>query len=276
MSERHDPTSRAKGEGTGESELTQEEVNGRIIYSLLGPAVHMARAFGVPMKDLGTWVELAYVKDLMDRGVTLKEASERLQVSVRKISMLTRQLRENFFAPEEEHELPARIEFMLWAEPLSRKRIKQYLSEVEEEFVDETLDKLLEDGRIALVQGRTPTYTVVRRAQRLVRDDLMAKVDALNTLLDTLVDAIYGRFFKREPKAFARTLQLRVRAEDLQELAKLYEEHIWETLKNLDAAAEDDPNAIPFRLALFWAPDDLMEAVLRAERAHRPQDDDEP
>ena len=250
-----------------EEERAALELERRVIYSMMVPGVRLARAFGVPLKEVGEWVELGYLKELLDGGFKLKDAAELLKVSVRKVSMLSSRLRENFFLPELEHELPARIEFMLWAEPLSRKRIKQYLSSSKEEAVDDAIDLLVEQGRIREMDGRTTTYEVVASEQRLVRDDLMARIDALNTLLGNVTDAVFGRFFQQDEKAFARSLQFRVRAEDLPRLKALYEEHVWRELSALDEAARQDPNAISMGATLCWAPMDLTLETIEAAEA---------
>lgn len=255
---------RAKGE------IADGELERRVIYSTLLPGVRLSRLFGVPLREAGEWLELAYLKELLDGGLKLKEAAKLLQVSVRKVSGLSSRLRENFFAPEFEHELPARIEFMLWAEPLSRRRIKQYLSPLDEDVVDEAIDALVAQGRIRLIEGRTPTYTIVQHAQRLVRDDLMSRIDALNSLLTTVTDAVFGRFFAADDKAFARALQFHIRPEELPRLQAFYEEQLWPLLSELDEAARDDPHAIPMGVTICWAP---LELALDAAAAR--EDDQE-
>ncbi len=241
-----------------------EELERRVVYAALVPAVRLGRLFGVQLKEAGEWLELAHLKDLVDDGVRLKEAAERLNVSVRKVSMLSSRLRENFFVPEQEHELPSRILFALWAEPLSRKRIKQYLSNLDEELIDGAIDQLERDGKVELTEGRTPTYAIIESAQRLVRRDMMARVDALNSMLATVTDAVYSRFFGPDSgSAFARSLQLRVRSRDLPKLRALYEEQIWPALAALDEDARDDPDALPLGVALSWAPLDAIKGALQ-------------
>lgn len=249
----------------GQAQLIARELERRVIYAMLLPGVRLSRMFDVGLKEVGEWTELAYLKELMHDGVKLKDAADLLGVSVRKVSQLASKMRENFFTPEFEHELPARIEFMLWASPLSRKRIKQYLQQLDEEVVDEAIDSLLEQGRIQEMAGRTTTFEVVQSEQRLVRDDIMARIDALNTLLGQVTDAVFGRFFRQEQKAFARSLQFRIRAEDLPRLRQLYEESVWKTLSELDEAARDDPHAIPMGATLCWAPMDLTLDVLASK-----------
>lgn len=260
------PQPSAEASPSSEEALAAVELERRVIYSLLIPGVRLSRFFGVPLREAGEWIELAYLKELLNGGVKLKDAAQLLDVSVRKVSMLAARLRENFFTPEHEHELPARIEFMLWAAPLSMKRIKQYLSPLEDELIEEAIALLETQGRIRLSEGRTPTYEVVQGAQRLVRDDLMARIDALNTLLANVTDAVFGRFFRQDEKAFARSLQFRVRPEHLPRLKQLYEEAVWKALSELDEAARDDPHAIPMGATLCWAPLDLTLDVIAASQ----------
>ncbi len=256
-------------------ELLLRELERRVIYAMLVPGVRLSRMFDVGLKEVGEWVELAYLRELVQDNVKLKDAADLLGVSVRKVSQLASRMRENFFTPEFEHELPARIEFMLWALPLSRKRIKQYLPSLDEDVVDDAIDTLLEQQRIREVDGRTTTYEVAQSAQRLVRDDLMSRIDALNTLLGQVTDAVFGRFFRQEQKAFARSLQFRIRAEDLPKLRAMYEESVWKTLSELDEAAKDDPHAIPMGATLCWAPMDLTLDVLSRKSLEEGEDDDE-
>lgn len=244
------------------------EMRGRIVYSTLLPAVRLSRRFRIASKDLGEWLELAYLKELLDSGLKLKQAAGVLGVSVRKISMLSSRLRANFFSPEREYELPVRIEFMLWAEPLSERRIKQYLAPLDEELIDQAIGRLVEQERIVLEPGRTPVYKITRSAQRLVRDDMMSRIGGLNAMLGTVTDAIYGRFFGGDPRSFARSLHFRVRPEDHARLQQLYEEHIWPTLSELDADAASDPNALPMGIALAWAPLDLALENLNEDDEH--------
>lgn len=225
---------------------------------MLAPAVRLARKFGVSLAEIGRWVELAYFHELRRDGLTLSDAGDCLAVSRRKAADLSRMLKENFFAPEREYEVARRIEFMVWAEPMSRARIVQTLGDTDEDQVDEAIAQLLDEGRIVEVAGRTPTYEIARGESRLVRNTWLAKIDALNNLLSTITDAVYARFFERDDKALARNLELRVRAEDLQRLRKLYEQHIWPELNELDERARSDPSALPMNFSVCWAPRDFL------------------
>lgn len=236
---------------------------GRTIYSALIPSVRLSRALGVSLKDVTEWVQLAYLKELIDQGIKLKQAAKLLGVSTRTVSNLSSRLREDFFAPEQTQELPTRILFALWAEPLSRKRIKQYLSAVDEDLVDDAIDRLHHHGDIVLEDGRTPTFALKQSAHRLVGEGIMARIDGLNSLLSHTTDAVFSRFFlPLDDSSFARALQLRVRVQDLPKLKRMYEEAIWPTLNALDEAAKQDPEAKAIGFGMTWAPLDVAKHPL--------------
>jgi hypothetical protein len=231
---------------------------GRVIYSLLGPAVRIASAFSVPLHNIGRWCELAYFRELRTASKTITEVAERLDVSRRKASELSRMLKENFFEPERVHGLARQIEFMVWAEPLSLARINQTL-DAPEDNIERAIESLLEEGRIVRAEGSTTVYEIARGESRLIEDEWLAKIDALNHLLATVGNAIYARFFKDDAKALARNLQFHIRPEDLGDLRKLYEEHIWPTLRELDERASDDKHRIPMDFSVAWAPHDFLD-----------------
>lgn len=243
---------------TEDTQRSRAEMAGRVIYSLLGPAVRLARTFSISLKDVGVWLELAYFRELRTDGMTLTEIGERLGVSRRKAANLSRMLKENFFAPEREQELSRRIEFMVWADPMSRARLHQTLDSPSGD-IEEALEKLLDEGRIVASDGRSDTFKIARGESRLVKDSWLNKIDALNHLLSTVTNAVYARFFEGEEKALARNLQLRVRPEDLGQLRELYEEHIWPTLRDLDARAKGDRHSIPMDVSVAWAPNKYVE-----------------
>ncbi len=247
------------------------ELQRRVVYALFLPAVRLAFSFGLPIRELVEWLEMAYFHETRRRGLVMREASERLGVSVRKVAMLASQLKQNFAQPDREVELPRRIEFLLWAEPLSEARIKQLLSDHAADEIREALDQLVAEGRATEQPGRVTKYAVVKSEFRLVNQrGWLSRIDGLNNLLGSVTNAVYGRFFHAEPRAFARTLSLRVRPADRPRLQQLYEEAIWETLRRLDAEAKDDPEAQQVDVSIVWAPYDY---VLRTDNPEVEEDE---
>lgn len=246
-----------------EEERAALELERRVIYSMMVPGVRLARAFGVPLKEVGEWVELGYLKELLDGGFKLKDAAELLKVSVRKVSMLSSRLRENFFLPELEHELPRRIEFMLWAAPMSLARLNQVIEDADLDEIDAALEQLLDEERAVEVEDRPGFYMAPRVETRLVKDSMVSRIGALNSFLGNITNAIHGRFFNADPTSFVRTLSFRIAPEQLTELRALYEQ-LYEQLREMEQTSrseQDEEELLEMQLSLCWAPYEREEEV---------------
>lgn len=236
---------------------TPAETQERVAYAFLQAAARLGAAFELPLKTFERLGHMAAYHVLRRRGLDLGEIANRLQVSRRKVDQLSRLLKENFFAQHVEAAsgaaLGRRIEFMLWAEPLSTKRLHQVLRGVDEAAIDAALAALQGAGRIAEEGG---LWSITTPERRLVRDDWLARVDALNHQLGAVLKAAHGRFFQDDPRAFARTVSLRVRRTRVAELEALYREVLWPALVALDADCQGaDPADIEeMTISLCWAP----------------------
>lgn len=236
--------------------LTGEELRQRVIYSLFLPAVMLASAFEIPAKELAAWLQVAHFEHLRARGVTLTDTADALGVSVRTAKRLSRQLKLAFLRPEIEHELPVKIEFMLRAESMSAARLAQVLKEVPATEVHMALGRLLGEGRVEEVPGRTTTYRILKSVNSLVRDSWLARIGGLNSLLRNLGDTVVGRFFNHDSRALARTLSFHVLPEHYSALEALLE-HTISQIAALDAEAQGQPLAERVRLSLLYAPFEL-------------------
>ena len=232
----------------------------RVVHSLLQPVVRLARVLKISLKDLTQGLQLAYYRELRSEGLSMRSACDHLGISMRTASRLSKSLKTEFFRPEREHSLPRRIEFMLWATPLSRARIRQALPNESSEAIDSALDQLLEDGLAVERSGRVPTYTVARESHRMKRRGWPARIGGLNSLMSTVADTVYARFFGGSSPALARTLLLRVKPTQLQRLEEIYETLIFKTLAELDAEASDDRLAVPMSVSVCWAPRGALPA----------------
>ena len=167
--------------------MARRALGDRVVYGLLRPAARVALAFGIPLKQLRERLQMAYFHEARDRGLKLREIADILDVSPRSAALLSKQLKENFLDVEAEVALPRRIEFLLWAEPLSAARIKQVLVEVDGDEVDAALDKLRDEGRIVAEPGPRGRWRVARAAFRLVDEKgWLSRLDGLDTLLATI------------------------------------------------------------------------------------------
>lgn len=241
--------------------ISPEELRRRVLYALLLPAVRLSLVFGLSLKEAGELLQMAYYHEARRREMKMQEIGDRLGISMRKVAQLSHQLKVNFAQPEAAHELPRRVEFALWARPLSAARLAQTLR-VDLEEIERALQALQEQGRARQELGRTATWRVVRDQGRLVQDAWLARVDGLQNLLGTLANAVYGRFFEDEPGAFARTLSLRLRNQDQGALRALYEEIIWPRLAELDQRAQGDADAHEVDVSILWAPYEYIHKKL--------------
>lgn len=241
-----------------EGTFTKEELRQRVIYSMLLPAARLARAFGMPLKELRGWLDAAYFQELRGQGLTQREIAEVLQVSERTAVSLSRNLREAFLRPELSHNLTLRIEFILGAEAMGEGRLGQVLPEVAPEVVRAALDDLIAQGRVREVRGRTVKYEPAAPVRRLARDSWMDRIGALNSLGDNLANAVYGRFFRSEPRAFARTLTFRGNRVLFDDLTKFYEEVVLPGLRSLHVNNEDGDAVEAAQVSLCWAPYEYM------------------
>ncbi len=256
-------------EATEPAVLPEQEKPLRVVYESLRVAGRLALALNLPARDLPRWLTLAVFHELRGRGRRQREIAVDLGYSMRKVALLARALKENFLDANAQHTLPRRIEYVLWAESMSEARLTRALSDEPPEAVAAALQQLVEEGRVTVQPGRVAHYRAVRPRSRLARDEWLARVDGLAHLLGTVTDAVYGRFFAREPGAsFARTVSLRVRAEDLDAVRRLYEETVWPALCELDERAKDADDAVDLNVLWLVAPRDLLNNETGSARSN--------
>ncbi|MCB9507758.1 MAG: hypothetical protein H6700_02685 [Myxococcales bacterium] len=241
-----------------DDDITSGELTQRVVYALLHPPVRVANALGLSLRQLSELVETAYFQEVRAEGATLDAAAERLGISRRTASRLATQLRERFLLPELRHNLPRRLEFMLSAEPLSATRLKQLLADVDGDDIDAALAALVEEGRVELVAGRTPTYRPAAAVRKLQRDTWVKRIGGLTSLAGNVADAAYGRFFKDDPRSFARTLSFRVAAGAEARLTAWYESALLPMVVAADQEADEVGEATSMQLSLCWAPYELI------------------
>ena len=202
------------------TDITQEELRERVIYALLAPALRFARHFAVPLSEIRDAVEMAYFHETKRSRLKMKEAAAIMQVSVPKVALLSKALKNIFLRPETEAELPRRIELMLWSGPLTLAKIKQVLPMVSNDEINRTVKTLIDEGRIAR-QGEGPgpaQFALQIDTDRRVWDTWVARVDGLQNALQNVGDAVFARFFAHDTAAFARTLTFHVNRDDLDKL----------------------------------------------------------
>ncbi len=227
----------------------------RLTFAALRPAARLAVRGGFALRDIKKYMELAYYQEARRRGLKMKEISDLMSISMAKVGQLSKELKEHFLEPELEHGIARQILSLLWASPLSHARIAQALPEFDTHEVEKALAQLVEQGRVRTIAGRTDTFGLADARQRLDTAPWMAKVDGLNTLLESTSQAVRARFFDEDERAMVRNVAFRVRPQDVDRLKRHYEEHLFPLICDLDDAGVADDESIPIRLSILWAPD---------------------
>ena len=237
------------------------EFHERVAYAMLLPAVRVARVLDLPLRAMGDWLHMAYFHELKRSGYKMRESADLLGVSMRKVALLSKRLKENFLRADAEAGLPRRVEFVLWSGPQSRARIQQAFPAVERAEVNAAIAQLIDEGRITQRRkGTRWVYEVSARESRLIRNDWSARLDALNNLLGNVCHAAFGRLFRDEANAFVRTVSFRIRKRDVAKLRALYNDVIWKQLSQLEAAAADadEEDTLSLDYSICWAPVDYL------------------
>jgi hypothetical protein len=240
--------------GMKQSGLRFREMVERVLYALHLPIVRLAFHFRVSLKRLTQLAQMAYFQHSRRQGLKLDEVAALMGVSMRKASLLSTQLKQNFLMADQEHGLPRRLEFALWANPLSEARLCQVMPREDPKAIGEALATLKSQGRVTVISGRVDSYAVNRKQHRLVEDTWLARLDALDNLSASVASVVRARFFDEDPRAFARTVSIHIREASIPRLQALYEEVIWPALVALEAEAESDPDSPTLDLSLIWAP----------------------
>lgn len=201
---------------------TVPELQRRLIFSLLWPAVAICRRFRVPLDVLEGLCRLAYYEELRRGGqVTQAEVAETFGTSLRTVVGVERRYRSSFLAPEYEVELSRRVEEALTVSEHDADGLASQL-EAEQSHVRQALEGLVAAGR---AQRRTDEdgvrhYAFVERHQSLVRADVLSRIDGLKHQLEVVLATVRRRFFTDDDQrpSVARTLSFLGLEDDVEAL----------------------------------------------------------
>lgn len=236
--------------------ISQQESRRRIAFAVLAPFARIAVNWRLPLREAKQLIELAYYAETRRRGNKLREVAELLSVSMSKLGLLSRDLKEIFDEGAEGQTISRRILSVLGAGPLSEAKVVSVLDDAEPEMVKTVLAEMVEQRLLEIVPGRTPLYRLAAAQYRLTKEPWMARYDALNHLMAAVGQTVDARFERNDPGAMARTVSFKVRPEDLPRLMELYERQVMPLIVELDrAATTESTQAQPMNLAVLWAPD---------------------
>lgn len=236
--------------------ISQQESRRRIAFAVLAPFARVAVNWRLPLRAAKQLIELAYYAEARRRGHKLREVSELLSVSMSKLGLMSRDLKEIFVEGAAGQTTARRVLSVLGAGPLSEAKLLSVLDDVEAESVKAVLANMVEQLMLELVAGKTPLYRLAAAQYRLVQEPWMARYDALNHLMTTVGQTIDARFERGDGAAMARTLSFKVRPEDHGQLTELYERQIVPLIVALDGAAvAAGAEGVAMNVAIMWAPD---------------------
>lgn len=200
---------------------TVPELQRRLLYALLQPAMALARRFDVPLDVVEQLARLAYFDALRSAGATHAEVANVFGKSLRTVVNLEREYRSDFLAPEAELRLHRQLEAALdrGAQTVGELAVACDADEVE---TRRALEALVRAGRAELQTDESGVR--FRRRERflsLVRSDVVARVDGLRHQLEVVGATVHRRFFDAgDPRpSMARTLAFLGRASDVQAMA---------------------------------------------------------
>jgi hypothetical protein len=236
--------------------ISQQESRRRIAFAVLAPFARVAVNWALSLREAKQLIELAYYAEARRRGYKLREVSELLSVSMSKLGLLSRDLKEIFDEGTEGQTTARRVLSVLGAGPLSEAKLLSVLDDEEAETVKAVLDEMVAQQLLEIVPGRTPLYRLASAQYRLVQEPWMARYDALNHLMTAVGQTIDARFERGDSAAMARTLSFKIRREDRARLTELYEKQIVPLVVELDQAAVAAGDAgVAMNVAIMWAPD---------------------
>ena len=192
------------------TETSFTEFKRRLVYTVLKPAVRLARMLRFPLGTVEELCRMAYFEEVRVRGgASQAETASLMGKSLRTIGSLERQFRSDFFAPERELELAREVESTLSQVPLTLTEIQQQVPHLSLEDVTRLIESLLAVGRVSCIEAElgAESYVLDAKFVSLVEDNVSGKLDGLLNQLDVILEAIKSRFFNlSEHPAHARTL----------------------------------------------------------------------
>jgi hypothetical protein len=199
---------------------TVPELQRRLLYALLQPAIGLCRQFRIPIDVLETLSRLAYYEALRSHGAKQADVATVFGKSLRTVVGVEKMSRTDFLAPEAEVRSARRIEEALAEGPSTVHELAAAL-ELPADDVERLLEGLTEAGRAHRSSSEPPTFTASERFLSLVRDDLLARLGGLHHQLEVILATVHRRFFAANdsrPSA-ARTLSFVGTEAEVQALA---------------------------------------------------------
>lgn len=236
------------------------EMQLRLVYSLLRPAVKCAARFGVPVRTAVELMRLALYEVLSEQGLNTTQIAERLGQTPRHVRSLKQRLGEDFFAAEKSIGSLRKIEDWIASRPSTRNELETRFSDLEPQTVDVAVATLLEEGRIeADEDGR---FHVGHRYVVLTSEKFNHRVDALNHHLDAVYQATLQRLvFDDKESSVIKTVSFTATTKAVAEFIKRTEGELRQRIAEIEERAQFNGETKRFLFGLTLAPSENEDGV---------------
>jgi transposase-like protein len=230
------------------------EMQLRLVYSLLKPAVRAAARFGIPIRTLGELLRLAYFEQLSRSGLSVGEIAKRFGQTPRHMRSLAQRLKEDFFRAERDVGLAREVEALVAERTPSEEELAAALASWDPAEVRAAIAELVAEERIERdADGRlhmAKQYVVLRS------DEFHHRIDSLNHLLDGTYRAVLHRLvFDDRETAMMKTISFSALPAELVGFLRRLEGELRRELAALDESATYQGQAEQrFTIALTLAP----------------------
>lgn len=235
----------------------------RTLHMMFRAGARVAMATGVNLRRLKGAVEDAYVQEALESGWPLKKIGEVLDVSASKTALLSRQLKQGVVSKDhtDELELDRRLEYMLWARPMTLARMNQVLPRERYSDLAKAVRRLVADERVSASddEGQVTTYSLRVDPERRPWERYLSRLEGAQRGMRAAADAVTSLFVEEsgEP-AQAYSVEVQLAPEQIPQARELIEakmNELTEALRAMDETGAMRVDSKPLRLGAFWAAD---------------------
>src|SRR5687767_13935457 len=230
------------------------EMQVRLVYSFLKPAIRAAARFSLPIKTLVDLVRLAYFEHLSRAGMSPAEVARIFDQTARHMRSLAQRLEGDFFTAERSVGLVREVEELVAKTTPEDDAIVTRLSSWPAADVHAAIQLLLHEKRIVRRAGGE--LAIAERYHLMSSDQFHHRIDSLNHLLDGTWRAVLHRLlFDDKKTALMKTLTFSAIPAELEAFVKKLEARLRVEVAALDENATFQGKADnTYTMALTLAP----------------------
>lgn len=230
------------------------EMQLRLVYSFLKPAVRAAARFSLPIRTLVELLRLAYYEQLSRSGMSPAAIARVFDQTPRHMRSLGQRLEGDFFTAERSVGLVREVEELVASATPREDEVVSRLSTWPAEDVRAAVRLLLDDGRVEhRSDGRLAT---AKRYHLMSTEQFHHRIDSLNHLLDGTWRAVLHRLiFDDRQTSLMKTITFSAIPAELEAFVKKLEAQLRVEIAALDENATFQGKAeSTYTMALTLAP----------------------